>query len=177
MNLLGTHDTERILTVLGDAGMDVSDLSNGELEQRRLDKTQKERGIALQKLAATIQYTVYGVPSVFYGDEAGVEGYGDPFCRRTFPWGRENLELLEHYRALGKIRAEQEVFANGEFCVEHAHGQFIVYRRYNENEQITVVVNASDAPVSYSVPYSAIDLLTGREYSGVVPPLTAFILK
>ena len=177
MNLLGTHDTERILTVLGDAGMDVSDLSNGELEQRRLDKTQKERGIALQKLAATIQYTVYGVPSVFYGDEAGIEGYGDPFCRRTFPWGRENLELLEYYRLLGKIRAEQEVFANGEFCVEHAHGQFIAYRRYNENEQITVVVNASDAPVSYSVPYSAIDLLTGREYSGVVPPLTAFILK
>ena len=177
MNLLGTHDTERILTVLGDAGEDVSDLSCRELEQKRLTAAQKERGIALQKLAATIQYTVYGVPSVFYGDEAGIEGYGDPFCRRSFPWGRENGDLLEHYTRLGKIRAEHSIFADGEFCVEYASGTLIAYRRYSDNGQITVVVNASDAPATYSVPYRAVDLLTGREYSGVVPPLSALILK
>ena len=177
MNLLGTHDTERILTVLGDAGEDVFELSNRELEQRRLTDVQRERGIALQKMAATIQYTVYGVPSVFYGDEAGVEGYGDPFCRRTFPWGRENKELLEHYTRLGKIRSDEGIFASGEFCVEYALGQLIAYRRYNDSEQITVVVNASDAHASYSVPYDAIDLISGTKYSGVVPPLTALILK
>ena len=177
MNLLGTHDTERILTLLGDAGEDVSELSCRELEQKRLSDAQRASGIALQKLAAVIQYTVYGVPSVFYGDEAGVEGYGDPFCRRTFPWGRECGELLEHYTRLGNIRATEKLFVDGEFCVEHASGAFIAYRRYNESEQLTVVVNASDAPVSYSVSHKAVDLITGAEYSGVVPPLTALILK
>ena len=177
MNLLGTHDTERILTLLGDAGEDVSELSCRELEQKRLSDAQRASGIALQKLAATIQYTVYGVPSVFYGDEAGVEGYGDPFCRRTFPWGRECGELLEHYTRLGNIREAEKLFVDGEFCVEHASGAFIAYRRYNESEQLTVVVNASDAPVSYSVPHKSVDLITGAEYSGVVPPLTALILK
>ena len=177
MNLLGTHDTERILTLLGDAGEDVSELSCRELEQKRLSDAQRASGITLQKLAAVIQYTVYGVPSVFYGDEAGVEGYGDPFCRRTFPWGRECVELLEHYTRLGNIREAEKLFVDGEFCVEHASGAFIAYRRYNESEQLTVVVNASDAPVSYSVSHKAVDLITGAEYSGVVPPLTALILK
>ena len=117
MNLLGTHDTERILTVLGNSGRDTSEYSNKELSVMRLSECDRKKGIALQKLAATVQYTVYGVPSVFYGDEAGVEGYHDPFCRKTFPWGNECKELLEHYRKLGEIRSDYSLFADGEFCV------------------------------------------------------------
>ena len=98
MNLLGTHDTERILTVLGEGNDRDFDASNELLSTKRLTETQYRRGIALLKMAATIQYTVYGVPSLFYGDEAGLEGYHDPFCRRPYPWGRENGELLEFYQ-------------------------------------------------------------------------------
>ena len=87
------------------------------------------------------------------------------------------MELLEHYTRLGNIREAEKLFVDGEFCVEYASGAFIAYRRYNESEQLTVVVNASDAPVSYSVSHKAVDLITGAEYSGVVPPLTALILK
>ena len=177
MNLLGTHDTERILTVLGDAGRDVSWLSNRELEQSRLSAQQRERGIALQKLAATVQYTVYGVPSVFYGDEAGVEGYGDPFCRRTFPWGRECADLLEYYKRLGSIRGEERLFSDGEFSVEYAEGELIAYKRSDGEEQITVVVNASDKPVSYAHSSGAVDLITKQTYQGWLEPLSAVILK
>lgn len=175
MNLLGTHDTERILTVLGSQGEDVSDLPNSAFVTKRLTAEQRERGIAMQKVAATVQYTVYGVPSVFYGDEAGIEGYGDPFCRRTYPWGRECEELVEHYRTLGRMRAENPVFANGEFSVEYAEGARIVYTRYEENAKMIVIVNASDEPFAYAA--EGKDVLTGKTYRGTAEPMSAVVLK
>ena len=175
MNLLGTHDTERILTVLGEGGNDLSDVPNSELVHRRLTPEQRERAIALQKIAATVQYTVFGVPSVFYGDEAGVEGYHDPFCRKTFPWGGECAELLDFYKKLGSIRQENSVFADGEFCVDRCDGALIAYRRYNDTQSITVAVNASDAPVAYAAEGKT-DLLSGKEYGGILYPNSAQIL-
>jgi glycosidase len=175
MNLLGTHDTQRILTVLGEIGNDVSDIPNSELVHRTLTPEQRERAIKLQRIAATVQYTVYGVPSVFYGDEAGLEGYDDPFCRKTFPWGRECAELLEFYRTLGKIRQENRVFADGEFCIDRCEGSVIVYTRYNDEQTITVAVNVSDFPVAYELNDKR-DLLSGKEYGGILPPNSAQIL-
>ena len=177
MNLLGTHDTERILTVLGDMERDTSDIPNSELAVKRLDKESRENGIALQKLAATIQYTVYGVPSVFYGDEAGLEGYHDPFCRKTFPWGRECTELVDFYRTLGKIRQEESVFTDGEFRVEYACGGVIAYSRYGDGTNVTVVVNATEKSIRYDVKNKTVDLLTGNEYTGTVCPCSAVVLK
>lgn len=175
MNLLGTHDTERILTVLGSRGEDVSDLPNSVIAEKRLTQEQRMCGIQMQKLAAAIQYTVYGVPSVFYGDEAGVEGYGDPFCRRTFPWGRECAELVGFYRLLGKIRAEERVFADGGFEVEYVGGGHIVYIRTSQNENIRVIANASHEPFSYGA--RGTDLLAGAPYCGTVEPMSAAIVK
>ena len=177
MNLLGTHDTERILTVLGEGDNDLSDISNDEFAVRRLSASAREKGIALQKLAATVQYTVYGVPSVFYGDEAGVEGFGDPFCRRTFPWGRECTELFEHYKKLGALRVSEPLFKDGEFRVDYAEGAVIAYSRYDGKNKLTVVVNASDEPVRYSTKHTKTDLLTCAPYTGTLPPLSAVVLK
>ena len=175
MNLLGTHDTERILTVLGNGGRDTSEYSNRELSTMLLDENNRKKGIALQKLAATVQYTVYGVPSVFYGDEAGVEGYHDPFCRKTFPWGRECEELLAHYRKLGEIRNEYPLFIDGEFCVDYAEGAVIAYSRYEGGSKITVVVNASEDTVEYRA-HNKTDLITGKHFGGMLSPLSAVIL-
>ena len=175
MNLLGTHDTERILTVLGNGGRDASEYSNKELSTMLLSEKDREKGIKLQKLAATVQYTVYGVPSVFYGDEAGVEGYHDPFCRKTFPWGNECEALLTYYRKLGEIRNEYPLFLDGEFCVDYAEGAVIAYSRYEGDSKITVVVNASDNFVEYGV-HNKTDLLTGKYFGGKLAPLSAVIL-
>lgn len=175
MNVLGTHDTERILTVLGSRGEDVSDMSNAELADKRLSEAERQRGIEMQSVAAVIQYTVYGVPSVFYGDEAGVEGYGDPFCRRPFPWGRECKELLALYERLGKMRAEHSVFAEGDFAVEYVEGAHLVYTRTNADERITVAVNAGSTPFEYPASPQK-DILTGKDYNGSVPPMRAVVL-
>lgn len=177
MNLLGTHDTERILTVLGEGDERVAGESNDVLSKKKLTKLQYARGISYLKLAAAIQYTVYGVPSVFYGDEAGLEGYHDPFCRRPYPWGRENRELLSFYRTLGKIRSEHPVFVDGAFRVEYAKGAILAYVREGNGEKITVLVNVGGDEAEYALGGKQTDLLTGNDYRGILPPKTVYILQ
>ena len=92
MNHIGTHDTERILTVLGGEPLNGRDR---EWQSRtKLSQEQRSRGLALLKLASLMQYTLPGIPCVYYGDEAGMEGYRDPFNRGCFPWGHEDAELV-----------------------------------------------------------------------------------
>ncbi len=176
MNLLGTHDTERILTVLGEGNEKEFCDDNDVFAKKRLTQAQYKRGVALLKIASAIQYTVYGVPSVFYGDEAGLEGYHDPFCRRTYPWGKENKELLAHYRLLGKIRNEHPVFTDGDFVLELAEGGTLAYSRVGRGERIRIIANMDDCDISYPVSENATDLLSTERYSGVVPSKSIVIL-
>ncbi len=175
MNILGTHDTERILTVL--CGENKYDSSNAELAHHRMSEEAKHRAVKLLKLGSIIQYTVYGIPSVFYGDEAGLEGYRDPFCRMPFPWGRENSELLAHYTLLGKIRKENSVFCEGIFRVTRAEGSYIEYVRESSHGKITVAVNAGESPLSPHI--EGYDLLTDSSFSdnSILMPYSAVILK
>ena len=168
MNLLGTHDTERIITVLGEGDEKEFCEDNDVYARKRLTEKQYKRGVELLKIAAAIQYTVYGVPSVFYGDEAGLEGYHDPFCRRPFPWGKENAELLEHYRLLGKIRSGHSVFVDGRFVLEKAEGGTLCYSRIGRGERIRVIANMSQMEIRYPCEDECVDLLTGMPYSGAV---------
>ncbi len=177
MNLLGTHDTERILTSLADAGTDT--MTNVQLASFRLSGEQCAAAKKRLMLASVIQYTVYGVPSVFYGDEVGVEGGRDPFCRMPFPWGREDTELLSHYRSLGEIRSHEEVFDGGDFRILCHSGGYIAYERSRGNERIIVAANSGGAPVTARLPNPMTDLLTGKKHIGkvTVPPVGAVILK
>ena len=106
----------------------------------------KRLAVKRLKLASTLQYTVYGFPSVYYGDEVGVEGGHDPFCRTPYPWGLEDSELLDHYKALGKMRKERACLQGGDFeTVYHGHGTY-VFRRTDEKsgEELYVIANASE---------------------------------
>ena len=178
MNILGTHDTERVLTVLGKQSIVVRGGKGSELAKKQLYPEQRERAIRALKLAATLQFTVYGVPSVYYGDEAGMEGYRDPFCRLPYPWGREERELVEHYRALGRLREDnRDVLAEGDFSVSHAKGGLIVYRRESESGEICVIANAGGRAAGYELEGEWLDLLCGERYSGKIAPQSAKILR
>ena len=89
MNLLGTHDVPRIRTLLGEAPSEDS-LDCNEKKDYRLNRDQKKLADKRQELAVILQMTFPGVPAVYYGDEAGMEGYSDPFNRGVYPWGRED---------------------------------------------------------------------------------------
>ncbi|MBQ6847463.1 MAG: glycoside hydrolase family 13 protein [Clostridia bacterium] len=138
MNHIGTHDTARILTVLGS---DYIPTTREEQSRAYLSPEAYEKAVCLLKLAAVLQYTLPGVPSLYYGDEAGMEGFGDPFCRATYPWGEENIELLEFYKKLGKFRRSNKAFENGEFIPVFADESVICYKRECEGSSVLIAVN------------------------------------
>lgn len=176
MNLLGTHDTERILTVLG-AGVGASDgRSNAELSVKRLTPEQRQMAVTRLKVASLLQFTVYGVPSIYYGDEAGLEGYRDPFCRMPYPWGREDGELLSHYRALGRLRQEHSALRDGEFRFLWREEHAFAFLREDENERLTVVVNVGEKP--YAIPDHTryADAITSEPAPRTLPPCSAIVL-
>ncbi len=142
MNILGTHDTARILTVLGGIYCHNKD----EMAKDSAYLSEKDKAIAIKKLkmSAILQYTLPGVPCVYYGDENGAEGHIDPFCRQCFAWDNLNTELLGFYRKLGTIREKyRAIFKDGDFEELRVEDGLIFYKRKNQSGTIYVFVNNS----------------------------------
>jgi len=139
MNLLGTHDTPRILTAL----VDDFDGSREEKARRRLSRNQFE--VARERLLAAsfLQYTLPGSPSLYYGDEACMEGYRDPFNRRPYPWGREDLEFLEHFKRLGQLRKDYPALRLGDIAFFEAGDKHVGFTRSYEGRTLRIYVNRS----------------------------------
>jgi len=161
MNLLGTHDTARILTAL----VDDFDGSREEKARRRLSRSQYVVAQERLLMASFLQYTLPGVPSLYYGDEAGMEGYKDPFNRRPYPWGREDWELLEHFRRLGQLRKDTEVLRLGDIQFFHAGDQRLGFSRTLEGKTVKIYVNRSGDP--WDIPAGRI--LLGHNMHTVAP--------
>ena len=139
MNLLGTHDTARILTAL----VDDFDGSREEKARRHLGPSQLQMAMDRLLMASFLQYTLPGAPSLYYGDEAGMEGYKDPFNRRPYPWGRENLNLLNHFKRLGQLRKEQECLRLGQIQFFQAGDQRLGFSRTLHGKQVRIYLNRS----------------------------------
>ena len=153
MNFLGTHDTERIITVLGDPFVG-DGRTNAELAIARLTPEQYEIAAERVKMAMTLLFTVFGVPSVFYGDEAGLQGHHDPFCRMPYPWGREDTQLLQTVRALATLRHEHACLADGDFRIVAHTPTAIAYERRRDDDRLLIVANADDTPLSLALSQS-----------------------
>ena len=176
MNLLGTHDTERILTVLG--GERAEGLDNRELVKKRMTTAQRAKGIRLLKMAYAILATLPGIPAIFYGDEAGLEGYGDPFNRMPYPWGSENEEILDFYKKIGIIRRSNSVYFNGEFHINHLDRDLFVFTRKSEENTMLTVINNSQQPITLCFSDSVkANLLDKIEKRFCVEPLSVEIFK
>lgn len=134
MNLIGSHDVPRILTLLGEAPPE-HQLSQVQKERYRLPEGQKALAVARLKLLSLIQMTFPGVPSIYYGDEAGLEGYSDPLNRGTYPWGNENRELLDWYKKITSIRNKYDVLSTGRWIPLEAYGDVYGYARRIENSR------------------------------------------
>lgn len=139
MNLIDSHDTVRALTAL-------SGITPPECKRERADfvLSGEQYEIAKQKLmfASTLQYTLPGVPCLFYGDEAGVQGFEDPLNRVTYPWGQEDGELITHYKSLGKLRTQYADLLQGETHFVQDN-DLIIFTRESESGTLTVFANAT----------------------------------
>lgn len=143
LNLLGSHDRERVLTVLGDAP-NKDTLTEEQRRDYRLSEGQ--RGLAVSRLwvAALLQMTMPGVPCVYYGDEAGMEGYTDPYNRGAYPWGNENENCRTIYRnAIAVRKSLPEVFEDGEFEPFALNDDVFGFYRTLGDEVVCVLANAS----------------------------------
>ncbi len=174
MNFLGTHDTPRILTVLG--ASHVPD-SKEERASYRLSPEERQMGLARLRLAALVLFTFPGAPTVYYGDEAGMEGWEDPFNRAGYPWGREDTELKAWFARLARLRQDRPALQSGQLHWRWTSGPILAFARELNGQLLTTVINAADTPQSLTLPWSGAaprDLLTGAVLSPAdnVLPLT-----
>lgn len=150
MNHIGTHDTMRAITALAGESCEYRD--RVWQSKHALSKSQYQKGVKLLQLAAVIQYTLPGVPSLYYGDEAGLQGYKDPFNRTCYPWGKENKPLLAFYRALGQVRKNCDCLRDGTFHTVSEMLSCLAFERANEKDEILVIVNRNEHPITYHLP-------------------------
>ncbi|ERT61765.1 4-alpha-glucanotransferase [Megasphaera vaginalis (ex Srinivasan et al. 2021)] len=111
LNLIGSHDVERILSVLGGTETDTA------VAKKKL------------RLLSAWQMTLPGVPSIYYGDEAGLLGGKDPDNRRTYPWGQEDAELLSWTKTLTALRNDLACLRTGRYLPLYGTGDVLVYAR------------------------------------------------
>ncbi len=142
MNHIGTHDTVRALSLLG--GAPPADNRPDTRALAKLTPPQRSTGLTLMKLISAVQFTLPGIPGIYYGDEAGLEGGRDPFNRGCYPWGTEDQGLLAHYQTLGAIRKNCPALTDGNFETVHAADGCLAFTRTGRGNAVLTVANRGD---------------------------------
>lgn len=158
MNFLSTHDTERALTYFG--GEEVGWHDKDWQCERYLNGAQYLYGVSLLKCAMVLQFFLPGIPSIYYGDEAGMEGYRDPFNRRCYPWGQENLELIEFTKQLSRVRKGTRAFEQGEMKFIEVDDNVCVFARCDRitRDAAIIFLNKSTRGRSFEVKNDVTDM-------------------
>ena len=174
MNLLGTHDTERVLTVLG--GENGENYTNEQLSTLKMTKAQ--RNVAKERLILCygILSTVPGIPCIYYGDEVGMEGYRDPFNRLPYPWGKEDVEIQNFYKKIGQIRINEPLFRDGDFKILQLDQDLLAFARCNRDEFVLTIANRSNKKFFIHSSQNLLNIETKRPIK-TVKPKSISILK
>lgn len=171
MNVLDTHDTMRIINNFAYQ----KNLSRDEEAQYLLTGEELAQAISKMKLATILQYTLPGIPSIYYGDEAGLQGFDDPFCRKTFPWDNINLDLYNWYKRLGEIRKDS-IFIDGIYQEYIARDNIFAFYRFNGSRKCLIVINNSNEEFRLTV--NGYEMITKKEIDGLIlPPISGAIIK
>ena len=144
MNELSNHDHSRFLTRTNHIV--------GRAEHVGAKAAEEGVNYAVMREAVVVQMTWIGAPTIYYGDEVGLCGFTDPDNRRTFPWGRENKELLEFHREMIKIHKEEKPLRKGSIKLLFAGYNVLSYARFEGEEQIIVILNNSKELKEVTVP-------------------------
>jgi len=140
MNLIGSHDVPRVLTLLGEAPL-AEELSDREKEKFRLNGRERRLAMMRLKLLVLFQMTFPGVPAIYYGDEAGMEGYADPYNRGPYPWGHADADLLPFYKKAIGLRNNYAAFHKGDWFPVWTKGDVYGFLRSYEDEVFLVMLN------------------------------------
>ena len=144
MNELSNHDHSRFLTRTNHIVGRVAQLGSKAAEEGI--------NLAVMREAVAVQMTWVGAPTVYYGDEAGVCGFTDPDSRRTYPWGQENRELVEFHKEMIRIHKREKPLRTGSLKMLSWSSNVLAYARFQEGEQIIVVLNKSKELKEVTIP-------------------------
>ena len=144
MNELSNHDHSRFLTRTNHIVGRVAQLGSKAAEEGI--------NLAVMREAVAVQMTWVGAPTVYYGDEAGVCGFTDPDSRRTYPWRQENRELVEFHKEMIRIHKREKPLRTGSLKMLSWSSNVLAYARFQEGEQIIVVLNNSKELKEVTIP-------------------------
>lgn len=121
-NQLDSHDTARFKSLLG-------------------------KDVARLPLAVVWLFSWPGVPCIYYGDEVGVDGNNDPFCRKPFPWdpALQDTQLLALYQRMAKLRKAHQALRYGGCQVIYAEDNVVVFVRVYKQQRVLVAINRGEA--------------------------------
>ena len=135
MNELSNHDHSRFLTR--------TNHMVGRVDQLGTKAAEEGVNTAVMREAVVVQMTWIGAPTVYYGDEAGLCGFTDPDNRRTYPWGKEDKELLEFHREMIRIHKSEALLRSGSLRMLYWEENILAYARFQGEEQMIIVLNNS----------------------------------
>ncbi|MCD8152274.1 MAG: glycoside hydrolase family 13 protein [Clostridiales bacterium] len=144
MNQLSNHDHSRFLTR--------TNHKVGRAEKLGCEAASEGVNKAVLKEAVVIQMTWPGAPTIYYGDEAGLCGFTDPDNRRTYPWGREDRELIRFHRDMIRIHRKNEALRTGSVKFLNGTKNMLCYGRFNREQQFVVVINNDSFPNTIDLP-------------------------
>lgn len=160
MNELSNHDHSRFLTRTNKMVGRIAS-AGSKAASENIDE-------AIFKQGVIMQMTLPGAPTIYYGDEAGVCGWTDPDNRRTYPWGRENLEIMEFYREAISIHKQNQVLKTGSYISLIEKQDLICYGRFDENDTVVTAVNTSEEDIVVSIPVWKLATKDGTEYERLI---------
>lgn len=175
MNILSTHDTSRLMTEF--SNVNYYTLSLEERANFKLGLNEYYISRSKLKMAYAILYTLPGIPCLYYGDETGLEGYKDPFCRKTINWNNIDNDIYLWFVKLGSIR-EDDVFVDGIYEELFYDNGVFAYKRYKGNKAFITIVNNSSYDYCYKLDdgYDLLNDLCVKDET-VVHPQTVSIIR
>ena len=144
MNELSNHDHSRFLTR--------TNHMVGRVEHLGPEAANEYVNKAVMREAVVMQMTWVGAPTIYYGDEAGVCGFTDPDNRRTYPWGREDYELIAFHKEAIRIHKEHPALRTGSLKILGGEENVLSYARFKGNDRIVIVINNRSERTEVKVP-------------------------
>lgn len=189
MNFTSTHDISRPLDIFGlDNFSPYSEWAWNPnrndiefLKKVKLNSEEYEHGKEIYKAFVFILNFMPGILSIFYGDEAGIEGLGNLANRKTYPWGKEDKDLVEYFRELGRIRNEELFLEDAKLNIIDINYEYIMFERIKNNEKMLIIVNRTGDVKTFNIPKeyenSAKVYTLNKSSKGILNPYGAISIK
>lgn len=196
MNSTSTHDMSRLIEVLGCDVFDyyrehawdirwphgISEKQKNEWRRNHKMTTEEyEHGKMAVKSYVTALAFLPGIFTIFYGDEVGMQGIGNLLCRGTYPWGREDEDMLNFFKKLIKSRKNEEFLKKADIKVKKINHEQFVFERYDQNERVLVIASRANKETQFAIPeeYENAKIVFSTEGNGytTLAPYGAIVLK